>query len=125
MAASSSTNPLHALGLMSGTSLDGIDVAALTTDGLRHVAAGPALTLLYPDAFRRRLRAILGGAAPGGEIAAVEEELTRLHAAAIGEFCRQHGDVAVEIVGFHGHTILHLPAEGRTWQIGDGGLLAG
>jgi anhydro-N-acetylmuramic acid kinase len=109
---------------MSGTSLDGIDVAALTTDGDRHVAAGPALTVPYPAAFRERLRSVLGATAPGAEIAAVESELTRLHAAAIGDFRRRHPQVAVDLVGFHGHTILHRPAERRTWQIGDGALLA-
>src|SRR5204863_9516048 len=51
-------------------------------------------------------------------------ELTRLHAAAIRQFRARHPDVRVELVGFHGHTILHRPAERRTWQIGDGALLA-
>src|SRR5437868_6741582 len=99
MARSSSTNrPANlrpaslrrALGLMSGTSLDGIDVAAVATDGERRVVAGPALTVPYPAEFRERLRAVLGGSGPSGEIAAVEAELTRHHAAAIAEFRRQH-----------------------------------
>src|SRR5260370_41061675 len=81
MAASSSTNPRanlrRALGLMSGTSLDGIDVAALATDGERHVVAGPALTVPYPATFRQRLRGGLGGEAPVGDIAAGAAELTR------------------------------------------------
>ncbi|MGC2414514.1 MAG: anhydro-N-acetylmuramic acid kinase, partial [Stellaceae bacterium] len=124
MAASSSTNLRHALGLMSGTSLDGIDVAALATDGRRRVDPGPALTLSYPHAFRERLRNVLGGTAPSAEIAAVEAELTRLHGHAVAEFRARHPDVDVELVGFHGHTILHRPAERRTWQIGDGALLA-
>src|SRR5271154_5885925 len=124
MAALPSTNLRHALGLMSGTSLDGIDVAALATDGRRSVAAGPALTVPYPDAFRERLRGVLGAARPSAEVAAVEAELTRLHAAAVAIFRARHPEVAIDLVGFHGHTILHRPAERRTWQIGDGALLA-
>src|SRR5947209_13880029 len=90
MARSSSTNRRpnlrSALGLMSGTSLDGIDVAAILTDGRHQVVAGPALTFPYPDAFRERLRAVLGGVGPRAEIATVEAELTRLHAEAVGQF---------------------------------------
>jgi anhydro-N-acetylmuramic acid kinase len=106
---------------MSGTSLDGIDVAFLETDGRERVAAGPALTIPYAADFRERLRGALGGKGP---VAAVEEELTRLHATAAEEFLRRHPLHPIEIVGFHGHTILHRPAECRTWQIGDGALLA-
>src|SRR5438477_11322802 len=102
MARSSSTNPRHALGLMSGTSLDGIDVAALATDGERRVIPGPALTVPYSAAFRERLRSILGAAGDPAQIAAVEAELTRLHAAAIAAFRRRHADAVVELVGFHG-----------------------
>ncbi|HEV2335909.1 MAG TPA: anhydro-N-acetylmuramic acid kinase [Stellaceae bacterium] len=124
MAASSSTKLRHALGLMSGTSLDGIDVAALATDGGERLDAGPALTVPYTHAFRERLRNVLGGTGPSAETAAVEAELTRLHAEAVARFRARHPDVAVDLVGFHGHTILHRPAERRTWQIGDGALLA-
>ena len=111
----------NALGLMSGTSLDGIDVAAIATDGRRRVIPGPALTVPYPEVFRERLRAVLGGV---GEVTAVEAELTRLHAAAIAQFREKYPDAPVELIGFHGHTILHRPAERQTWQIGDGALLA-
>src|ERR1700731_4977476 len=83
MVGSSSTKRWRALGLMSGTSLDGIDVAAVATDGRRRVIPGPALTIPYAEAFRARLRSVLGGV---GEGAAVEAELTRLHAAAVIEF---------------------------------------
>ncbi|MBV9584814.1 MAG: anhydro-N-acetylmuramic acid kinase, partial [Alphaproteobacteria bacterium] len=124
MGRSSITKPRHALGLMSGTSLDGIDVAAIATDGRRRVIPGPALTVPYPDAFRERLRGVLGGVGPRTDLEGVEAELTRLHADAITEFRAQYPDVAVDLVGFHGHTILHRPAERRTWQIGDGALLA-
>ena len=106
---------------MSGTSLDGIDVAQITTDGRQRVIAGPALTVPYPEDFRDRVRSVLGGI---GDVAAVEAELTRLHAAAVAEFRCRHPDAEFDLIGFHGHTILHRPNERRTWQIGDGALLA-
>jgi anhydro-N-acetylmuramic acid kinase len=106
---------------MSGTSLDGIDVAIIETDGRERVNPGPAMTLPYPQEFRERLRSVLGGEGPAGS---VEEELTRLHAEAVERFLWEYPKTAVDVVGFHGHTILHRPAERRTWQIGDGALLA-
>ena len=111
----------RAIGLMSGTSLDGIDVAMIGTDGREWVSPGRALTLSYPQEFRERLRSVLGGDGPLRE---VEEELTRLHAEAVEYFLCEHPGTAVDVVGFHGHTILHCPAERRTWQIGNGALLA-
>lgn len=112
----------RALGLMSGTSLDGIDVALVETDGRDRVVPGPSMTLSYPTEFRERLRAVLGGAGP---VAEVEQELTRLHAVAVEAFLQTHPTAPVDVVGFHGHTILHCPSERRTWQIGDGAALAG
>ena len=109
---------------MSGTSLDGIDVAALTTDGERDAVAGPAETFPYPSGFRERLRSVLGGEAPRDDIAAVEDALTRLHAEAVARFRERFPRVAIDLIGFHGHTILHRPEQRRTWQIGDGALLA-
>ena len=109
MAGSSNTNLRHAVGLMSGTSLDGIDIAALATDGEREAVAGPAETFPYPAEFRERLRGVLGGAGPQHEIAAVEAELTRLHADAVSRFRERFPHVAIDLIGFHGHTILHRP----------------
>jgi anhydro-N-acetylmuramic acid kinase len=105
---------------MSGTSLDGIDVAAIESDGREQVITGPALTVSYPGDFRERLRGALGGV---GAAAAIEAELTRLHAAAVAAFRERYPRTRVELIGFHGHTILHEPENRRTWQIGDGALL--
>jgi len=110
-----------AIGLMSGTSIDGIDAAAIETDGLHTVAPRGALTIPYEPALRARIRAVLGG---NGELAAVEADLTEAHARAVGVVARQFNLRDVSLIGFHGHTVLHRPWEGRTWQIGDGALLA-
>ena len=121
--------PLVALGLMSGTSLDGIDAAVVRTDGERILGLGPALTVPYDAAFRERLRAVLGEAANGDALAAVTRELTLRHAEAAravidANAASPAGLGRVEIVGFHGHTVLHRPDRRLTRQIGDGGLLA-
>ncbi len=112
-----------ALGLMSGTSCDGVDAALVRTDGLRQVERGPSLSHAYPDAFGRRLRSVLGGRGP---IAEVAEELTRRHADAVADLLGRAGlsPAEVDLLGFHGQTVLHEPEKRRTWQIGDGALLA-
>ena len=116
-------DPILSLGLMSGTSCDGIDAALLTTDGRSNVVFGPVLTDPYPDDFRRRLRGVLGGR---GAVEDVSAELTRRHAEGVGRLLRvaRIAPSAVRVIGFHGQTILHQPEKGRTWQIGDGALLA-
>ena len=112
-----------ALGLMSGTSLDGVDAALLHTDGATVVRPGAWLTAPYDPALRARVRETLDG---GGDVAAVECELTRSHAAAALALLDRAGldAAAVDVIGFHGHTIAHRPEESLTWQIGDGALLA-
>lgn len=106
---------------MSGTSLDGIDVAFAETDGRIRVVPGPAMTVPYPAEFRERLRGVLGTTEPAAE---VETELTRLHAEAVERFLARYPGLAADVVGFHGHTILHRPAERRTRQLGNGAALA-
>lgn len=111
------------LGMMSGTSLDGVDAALVETDG----GAGPRpldfLSIPYDLGFRERLRAVLGGR---GAVAAVEAELTHRHADAVAALLAAAGVAAERLraIGFHGQTLLHDPAGRHTWQIGDGALLA-
>lgn len=117
--------PVTALGLMSGTSMDGIDVALITSDGHRVLDTGPAATFPYQENFRAQLRAaILVGHA--GSLDQASLQITLLHADAVREFMRRHGITAdrIDLVGFHGHTVAHDPAAGRTVQIGDGAELA-
>jgi len=117
------TKTWTAIGLMSGTSMDGVDAAIISTDGETLDDLGPHLTLPYEPAFRERLRDLIAGK---GDIGAVEEELTGYHARAVTVLLRSAGMNAkeIDVIGFHGHTILHNPDDGNTWQIGDGAKLA-
>lgn len=112
-----------ALGLMSGTSLDGVDAALVVTDGVAVERLGPALTIPYAPEQRERLRSVLGGVGPVDE---VERDITLFHADAVARLLQANGLAAaeVDVIGFHGHTISHRPQDRHTWQIGDGKLLA-
>ena len=122
------------IGLMSGTSLDGVDAALLETDGESFARPGPALTLGYDPEIRDLLhQALLAAreiASPGGLqpflIREAEIALTQCHAEAVKALLGKAGLKAEEIalIGFHGQTILHRPERRWTWQIGDGALLA-
>ncbi len=112
-----------ALGLMSGTSLDGIDAALIQTDGEEIQAFGPWLTLPYENSFKVRLREAVHGR---GDMLAAEHDLTLQHAEAVRQLLAQAKLTKkdVRVVGFHGQTVAHRPQEHLTWQIGDGSLLA-
>ncbi|MBL8658998.1 MAG: anhydro-N-acetylmuramic acid kinase [Rhodospirillales bacterium] len=116
---------MAAIGLMSGTSLDGIDAALLVTDGERATTFAGAITVPYPAAFRARLRAMLGRC-PGPADADLISALTDRHADAVETLLRRSGRPPgeIDVIGFHGQTVLHRPERGVTVQIGDGERLA-
>ncbi len=113
-----------ALGMMSGTSRDGVDAALIRTDGETRVETGPFLSRPYDEALRDRLAAVCRG--DHSLLAPVERDLTLRHAAVVKELLAAHAvsPREVGVIGFHGHTVAHAPAQGRTHQIGDGALLA-
>ncbi|MBZ0209142.1 MAG: anhydro-N-acetylmuramic acid kinase [Hyphomicrobium sp.] len=123
----------RALGLMSGTSMDGIDVALLDTDGDRELRHGPAASYAYPTEIKVKLRAALAEAkglseraSRPGSLGEVERALTELNAEAVDRFLRTNGvdKGQIDIIGYHGQTVLHDAPRGLTVQLGDGRLLA-
>ncbi|MEI8321084.1 MAG: anhydro-N-acetylmuramic acid kinase [Alphaproteobacteria bacterium] len=123
-------NAQWVVGMMSGTSLDGIDVAAIKTDGLSVFEIGPAKLYPYDIEFVEEIRRILGSHEETPYIKELEKKLTVLHAEAYENFLKTFNIPRAEIklIGFHGHTILHESPKkfpkGRTWQLGDGALLS-
>lgn len=141
---------MRALGLMSGTSLDGIDVALIVTDGESHLERGPFQPFPYNAEMRTLLsQAIADGKdladrhARPGALPHAERALTQQHAAAVSGFLHTHGIAreTIDVIGFHGQTVLHRapgPREvtlmngtvvnamglGLTVQLGLGGELA-
>jgi len=124
---------IKAIGLMSGTSLDGVDVALVETDGERVTALGPTGYRAYSEAERALLRrALAEGAAltnrttRQGILAEAERFVTDAHAQAVETFLAEEriDRAEIAIVGFHGQTVLHKPRDRLTVQIGDGPALA-
>ena len=120
------------IGLMSGTSIDGVDAALVVTDGETVFARGQFCHIEYPDDFRARLRESLERAAAAGEkikdsfFEALEKDLTEWHARAVALVLEENGKRAgdIDLIGFHGQTLFHAPEQKFTWQLGNGAMLA-
>ena len=124
---------VRAIGLMSGTSLDGVDAALVETDGERVEALGATAYRPYSAADRQILKQALADAreladrnARPGVLAQAEAVVTAAHADAVETLLRDAGISrrTVAVVGFHGQTVLHRPAQRLTIQLGDGEALA-
>jgi anhydro-N-acetylmuramic acid kinase len=124
---------LKAVGLMSGTSLDGVDVALIETDGECIAAFGPTSYRPYAALERDVLRRALADAGPlvdrdarPGVLEQAEMLVTAAHADAVETFLRDFriAPESIDVIGFHGQTVLHRPALRLTVQLGDGAALA-
>lgn len=117
----------RAIGLMSGTSMDGIDLALIESDGRKYIKR--LLTDYQPyqkdfqialnNLVKNKLHSLLS-------IKQIENELTIIHANFVNSFLNKNNlkPEDIDAIGFHGQTIYHNPEKMITWQIGNGHLLA-
>ncbi|MCK6417846.1 MAG: anhydro-N-acetylmuramic acid kinase [Alphaproteobacteria bacterium] len=111
-----------AVGLMSGTSADGVDAALIETDGYSHVRALNFLSLPYTPAQSAAIRAAFGLIdRTDSRVKAAKDVITQTHIQAVERLLQGR---AADLIGFHGQTIFHDPAQGMSVQIGDAGALA-
>lgn len=122
-----------AIGLMSGTSMDGIDAAVIETDGKGYISQRAAISLPYDTSMRSAIARGLGEAQQiqdrtqrPGALLATERDITVAHVDAIKVLLKtaELQPEEIDIVGFHGQTVIHRPGQGLTVQLGDGQLLA-
>lgn len=116
-----------AIGLMSGTSVDGVDAALIRTDGVNYVEPLAFFERPYTDDERDIIRAALGiKSLEDACVKATQDVITRTHIEAVNSLLAQEniGRAEIDLIGFHGQTIYHNPADKITIQIGDASALA-
>jgi anhydro-N-acetylmuramic acid kinase len=128
-----SHKPVTALGLMSGTSLDGVDIALIETDGQAVQRFGPCGARPFTADERALLRTTLDDARQitarhqrPGTLADAETMITQAYAEAINRFLTEHNIACgrIAVAGVHGQTVLHRPARGLTVQLIDAEALS-
>ena len=117
----------RAVGVISGTSMDGIDVALLDGDGEIIARVGPGAAYPYPPDVAQRLREVIADLTlAAGPLEALERDVTDAHVAAVEAFLAEHSipRESVALVGLHGQTVLHRPQARYTRQLCDGARAA-
>lgn len=111
------------LGLMSGTSLDGIDAAIVETDGEEIFSFGKALHRPFSQQLRHQLNQAIQTPSLDAELWAAKQ-ITDAHLEIIAEVLKSNEVDEVKLIGFHGQTILHVPDKKISKQIGDAAQIA-
>ena len=119
-----------ALGLMSGTSGDGVDASIISSDGIDQYSEILNKYFEYDQKIHENLHNLRGKIFKfedleknKNEINQLEKELTLFHAKIVNEIL-ETSDENIDFIGFHGQTIYHNPLKKISKQIGDGNLLS-
>ena len=121
-----------ALGTMSGTSLDGIDFSIIQTDGEDHLSLMDNKYLEFSNSLKEKIRSIKSKISSTNECKKViqsneykelSNEITMFHQEGMIQTVGYGGGRPIDVIGFHGLTLWHKPADKYTHQIGDAKLL--
>ena len=125
------TNKLVALGLMSGTSADGLDIALIKTDGKNKIMLGPSNYYPFTKEFMKKIKRLFTKKINKNSMKKkffvnIEKEIKKLNINLINQFLKKNKikKKDIDVIGFHGQTICHNPRQGYSVQIGDAQTLA-
>ena len=119
----SNKSTINAIGLMSGTSLDGVDIALIKTNGNDEIFLSHSRTYTFDRVLTAKIKKFIFNRQ---DIKNINLLLTKFHADSLKSFINKF-DIdytEIDIIGFHGQTIFHNPDQGWTWQLGDGQYLS-
>ncbi len=123
-------NSFIALGLMSGTSLDGIDASIIKSDGENNLEIIDNKYFTYPEQFKKKLSNFILNVnniadieENLGNFKSLERDLTLYHSRLSKKIINENS-FKIKIIGFHGQTIIHKPKDGYSIQMGDANLLS-
>ena len=122
---------LYSLGLMSGTSIDGVDASIIKSDGENFVEIIDNLYFKYDVKLRGRIQEFISSCNSKEDFKRIinnsfdiVNKITLFHAKVCKKILEKNKKIKVDLIGFHGQTVLHRPQEGYTIQIGDSKLLS-